>query len=197
MSNGRAKWRNSGSKLAVDVDLIRDLNRQYSVKDVLREKLPQSKRSLHNAKIQNDKLRRQQGSGSKMDDYERKKMVKMMEEGVIQHGQIEAASEARVESLKAEVESLKKMVLKLKAEAAFHKKKGGNLMPSFYCPITMQILRDPVCTADGHTYERKCIDKWFANGNQTSPLTGAQLPRGYITPNHALRKAIQESGLLP
>ncbi len=183
--------------MAADVNLLRHLQRQFSEKDMLREELAQSKRSLDNAKIQNDKLRRQQGSGSKMDDYERKKMVKMMEEGVIQHGQIEAVSEAQVESLKEEVESLKKMVLKLEAEAVFHKKKGDNLMPSFYCPITMQILRDPVCTADGHTYERKYIDKWFAKGNQTSPLTGAQLPRGYITPNHALRKAIQESGLLP
>ena len=44
------------------------------------------------------------------------------------------------------------------------------------CPISMEIMRDPVICADGHTYERAEIESWFAN-NRTSPKTGAVLPR--------------------
>jgi hypothetical protein len=128
MLKGKAQWRNSGSKLAGDIDLLRHLQRQYSEKDVLREELAQSKRSLsdlrgryntdltimHNAfdkaTIQNSELRRQQGSGSKMADYEREEMVKMMETGAVERGQLEA-----------EVESLKARVRKLETEAELHK----------------------------------------------------------------------------
>ncbi len=67
---------------------------------------------------------------------------------------------------------------------------------SFQCPLTMEVMRDPVITADGHTYERKEIEKWFALGNRTSPLTGAELPSANLTSNIALRKVIQESSVL-
>ena len=64
------------------------------------------------------------------------------------------------------------------------------------CPLTMEVKRDPVITADGQTYERTEIHKWFALGNRTSPLTGAELPSTNPTPNIGPRKFIQESGLL-
>ena len=64
------------------------------------------------------------------------------------------------------------------------------------CPLTMEVMRDPVITADGQTYERREIQKWLALGNRTSPLTGAELPSTNLTPNIVLRKFIQESGLL-
>jgi interleukin-1 receptor-associated kinase 4 len=67
---------------------------------------------------------------------------------------------------------------------------------SFQCPLTMEMMRDPVMTVDGQTYERREITSWFALGNRTSPLTGAELPSTNLTPNIALRKAIQENGLL-
>jgi hypothetical protein len=44
-------------------------------------------------------------------------------------------------------------------------------MDSFMCPITGEILLDPVVASDGHTYSRAAIAKWFEQ-NQTSPLTG-------------------------
>jgi hypothetical protein len=54
----------------------------------------------------------------------------------------------------------------------------------------MEVMRDPVITADGQTYERTEIEKWFALGNRTSPLTGEELPSTNLLPNIALRKAI-------
>ena len=59
------------------------------------------------------------------------------------------------------------------------------------CPISMEIMRDPVMAADGHTYERAEITAWFAN-NRTSPKTGAVLPHGSLIPNHAAKAMISD-----
>ena len=48
-----------------------------------------------------------------------------------------------------------------------------------------------VSTCDGHTYERKAIERWL-RAHQTSPLTGAPLESTAVIPNIALRKLIQE-----
>lgn len=34
---------------------------------------------------------------------------------------------------------------------------------SFLCPITHQVMQDPVMTADGHSYEREAIEEWYAS----------------------------------
>ena len=59
------------------------------------------------------------------------------------------------------------------------------------CPITHEIMRDPVICADGHSYERAAIDAWLQM-NSISPLTGLMLPHKSIVPNHALRGIIDE-----
>ena len=41
----------------------------------------------------------------------------------------------------------------------------------FICPITHELMKDPVFTCDGITYERNAVEKWLKNHN-TSPLTG-------------------------
>ena len=56
----------------------------------------------------------------------------------------------------------------------------------------MDPMEDPVIAADGHSYEKSEINAWFALGNNTSPKTGAALPHQFLTPNHALRNAIQD-----
>ena len=63
---------------------------------------------------------------------------------------------------------------------------------SFLCPITAEIMADPVSTLDGFSYEREAIAEWFASGQRTSPMTGAPLQREELVPNHALRAAIQQ-----
>jgi hypothetical protein len=63
--------------------------------------------------------------------------------------------------------------------------------PSFYCPVSQQVMHDPVVLCDGHTYERRYIERWLQEHN-TSPVSGLQLPQRDIYPNHALRNAIEE-----
>ena len=74
--------------------------------------------------------------------------------------------------------------------------RAPNYMDSFHCPLTIEVIRDPVITSDGQTYERAEIESWFALGKRTSPLTWGELPSTHVTPNIALRNVIQESGML-
>jgi len=54
-----------------------------------------------------------------------------------------------------------------------------------------EIMHDPQVAADGFTYERKAISEWLENGHETSPMTNLRLSYLHLTPNHALRLAIQ------
>ena len=45
----------------------------------------------------------------------------------------------------------------------------------YLCPITMDIMRDPVIAMDGHTYDRKAISSWLTK-SQKSPKTNTLLP---------------------
>ena len=60
---------------------------------------------------------------------------------------------------------------------------------AFLCPITQTAMADPVLAMDGHTYERAAIERWFANGRATSPVTNARLASLTLVPNHALKSA--------
>ncbi|EOD10418.1 hypothetical protein EMIHUDRAFT_60189, partial [Emiliania huxleyi CCMP1516] len=61
----------------------------------------------------------------------------------------------------------------------------------FICPITTEVMSDPVMAADGHSYERKQIERWLAT-KSTSPMTGETLQHTHTFPNHALRRQIRE-----
>ncbi|GMH39139.1 hypothetical protein BSKO_07037 [Bryopsis sp. KO-2023] len=59
------------------------------------------------------------------------------------------------------------------------------------CPITHELLEDPVVAADGHTYERSAITAWFRNKN-TSPMTNQKLTNLKICPNRLVASMVQE-----
>ena len=62
---------------------------------------------------------------------------------------------------------------------------------AYLCPITQEIMRDPVMAADGHSYDRAAIEEWLQT-HDTSPLTNYTLQSKLLTPNHALRSIIDE-----
>lgn len=69
--------------------------------------------------------------------------------------------------------------------------KGMKIRGEFLCPITYELLREPVVLADGHTYEKISIEKWLKS-HKTSPLTLEILPYNTLTPNINLKKLIQD-----
>lgn len=62
----------------------------------------------------------------------------------------------------------------------------------FRCPISLDLLRDPVTLCTGQTYERSSIEKWIAEGNLTCPVTMQKLHDLSLIPNHTLRRVIQD-----
>ncbi|KAK9827654.1 hypothetical protein WJX81_004095 [Elliptochloris bilobata] len=58
------------------------------------------------------------------------------------------------------------------------------------CPITHEVLREPVVAADGWTYERSAIEMWLQS-HDTSPMTNDRMPDKVLIPNKSLREAIQ------
>ncbi|KAJ9543639.1 hypothetical protein OSB04_023346 [Centaurea solstitialis] len=57
----------------------------------------------------------------------------------------------------------------------------------FLCPISLQLMEDPVIISSGQTYERESIQRWLDAGNGTCPKTRQFLTEATLTPNHALR----------
>ena len=62
----------------------------------------------------------------------------------------------------------------------------------FLCPITREVMSDPVVAADGHTYERAAIVEWFALGHLMSPMTGINMDNTALIPNINLKKMIKD-----
>jgi len=60
------------------------------------------------------------------------------------------------------------------------------------CPITMELFRDPVVIASGHTYDRESIEQHFKAGNKKDPLTNQPLPSTFMLTNWDKRRQVQD-----
>ncbi|KAL5212671.1 hypothetical protein ABZP36_023518 [Zizania latifolia] len=62
----------------------------------------------------------------------------------------------------------------------------------FLCPISSEIMRDPVVLASGQTYDRRFIQEWLSAGNRTCPHTQQVLSNTILIPNHLVRSMISQ-----
>ncbi|MCD9646921.1 hypothetical protein HAX54_037174 [Datura stramonium] len=60
----------------------------------------------------------------------------------------------------------------------------------FRCPISLDLMRDPVVVSTGQTYDRNSITLWFESGHTTCPKTGQTLTHTDLIPNSALKNLI-------
>ncbi|CAL5054937.1 unnamed protein product [Urochloa decumbens] len=61
----------------------------------------------------------------------------------------------------------------------------------FLCPISMELMEDPVTVSTGVTYDRRSIEQWvFGYGRPTCPATMQPLANLDLTPNHTLKRVI-------
>lgn len=67
---------------------------------------------------------------------------------------------------------------------------GAQHPQAHVCPITHDVMVDPVMGNDGHSYERKALEAWLAQ-HTTSPITREPLESYHA--NVALRHAIEEA----
>ena len=59
------------------------------------------------------------------------------------------------------------------------------------CPITLEIMQEPVIAHDGFTYERCAIESWLSS-HRTSPKTGAALQSTILIDSHGVKQLIAD-----
>ena len=60
------------------------------------------------------------------------------------------------------------------------------------CPISLEMMSDPVTLSTGHTYDCCSVLKWFNSGNATCPKTGGKLTSTELVLNLVLKGMIQQ-----
>ncbi|KAJ6338981.1 hypothetical protein OIU76_008446 [Salix suchowensis] len=83
--------------------------------------------------------------------------------------------------------------LKMKRRSLSLKLRETVLCPEeFKCPLSKELMRDPVVLSTGQTYDRPFIQKWLKAGNRTCPLTQQVLSHTILTPNLLIREMISQ-----
>jgi hypothetical protein len=69
---------------------------------------------------------------------------------------------------------------------------SGEPPHALVCPITLDLMRDPVMDANGHTFERSAIERSLVNRPGICPLTNERYPNDdpRLTLNRAVRSMI-------
>ncbi|ONK81960.1 uncharacterized protein A4U43_C01F34680 [Asparagus officinalis] len=62
----------------------------------------------------------------------------------------------------------------------------------FCCPISLDLMQDPVIISTGQTYDRSSISQWIEEGHNTCPSSGQILAHTQLIPNKALRTLISQ-----
>ena len=77
------------------------------------------------------------------------------------------------------------------ARAMAQEKPAPDEIPGFICYITQEVMKDPVMTPSGRSFEREAIEDWVRKSG-TDPLTRKPLRLDQLTPNRALKEAIEQ-----
>ncbi|KAH9610563.1 hypothetical protein KSS87_006068 [Heliosperma pusillum] len=62
----------------------------------------------------------------------------------------------------------------------------------FRCPLSKQLMRDPVIISTGQTYDKPFIQNWLKAGHRICPLTQQVLSHSLLTPNYIIRQMISD-----
>lgn len=68
-----------------------------------------------------------------------------------------------------------------------------DIKAEFLCPLSYEVMKDPVIDENGHTYDRKSIEEHFRKNGKKSPFTNR--PIKMLIPNRNLKTLIEESNL--
>lgn len=65
------------------------------------------------------------------------------------------------------------------------------MMDLFHCPLSLELMQDPVMTPNGNTYEREMIERHLEVNGNFDPLTRAPLVKEQLYPNRALKMLME------
>ena len=70
--------------------------------------------------------------------------------------------------------------------------RNGVRIPSYFrCPLSLELMMDPVIVASGQTYERSSIQKWLEQGLMICPKTHQTLAHANLIPNYTVKALIE------
>ncbi|XP_035879327.1 WD repeat, SAM and U-box domain-containing protein 1 isoform X6 [Phyllostomus discolor] len=99
--------------------------------------------------------------------------------------------ESLADDLKIESLGLRSKVLRKIEELRTQVKTLSSEIPDeFICPITRELMQDPVIASDGYSYEKEAMENWISKKKRTSPMTNLVLPSVVLIPNRTLKMAI-------
>ncbi|GAV70767.1 U-box domain-containing protein/KAP domain-containing protein [Cephalotus follicularis] len=87
--------------------------------------------------------------------------------------------------------ALKELIMK-KRSISLRLRETVSCPDEFRCPLSKDLMRDPVVLATGQTYDRPFIQKWLKAGNRTCPLTQQVLSHTILTPNLLIMDMISQ-----
>jgi hypothetical protein len=125
------------------------------------------------------------------------KEVKESIDNIQKTSDLKTVSKADVEAVAADfhklfLEDYDESAVKQREEyAELRKQKGDEIPKEFLCPITNEIIFDPVITSDGITFEKKAIELWLEK-HDYSPVTGKVLESKICLSNFALKQLIRD-----
>lgn len=72
----------------------------------------------------------------------------------------------------------------------FHGINGVSVPSYFRCPLSLELMLDPVIVASGQTYDRSSIQKWIDSGLNICPNTHQILTHTNLIPNYTVKAMI-------
>jgi hypothetical protein len=109
----------------------------------------------------------------------------------IQQQQMHEQRYQEAENVKKQLEAEKaKRDLEVKIQKPSVIINGRDVPPEFLCPITQDLMKDPVIADDGYSYERTAILEWFTK-KKTSPMTNL-IMESVLIKNRNLADAISK-----
>ncbi|KAF8664037.1 hypothetical protein HU200_054944 [Digitaria exilis] len=76
-------------------------------------------------------------------------------------------------------------------EKQMHSINGVPIPADFCCPLSLELMSDPVIVASGQTYERVFIRKWLELGYNVCPKTRQTLGHTNLIPNYTVKQLIE------
>ena len=68
---------------------------------------------------------------------------------------------------------------------------GLQVPAELQCPISLDLMLDPVVASDGHTYDRSNIEQWLED-ESSSPITREPLDSKHIFANRVVRTLVMQ-----
>ncbi|CAK9323649.1 unnamed protein product [Citrullus colocynthis] len=97
-----------------------------------------------------------------------------------------------IDNAKEILSALKELKLRKRSRSSSNLFENLICPEEFRCPLSRELMRDPVIVSTGETYDRPFIQKWLKSGNRTCPRTQQVLSHTNLTPNHLIRQMIAQ-----